>query len=81
MLSNIDLELRVRVIVTPIPIGLLIPNFELREVPILAMIFLRPHAVCPVFMIILCVIVIVFRVVIALVIRTHHARRQDQRRN
>jgi hypothetical protein len=68
ILSNIDLQQGVGVVVTPSPVGPLILLFKLREVLVFAMVLLYPHSICLVFVVIPLVVFVAFFVVVDLVI-------------
>src|SRR5579863_12408 len=64
-LANTNLELRVRMLVTPSPIGLLVVLFQLGEIAVFAMILFGVHAVCLIFMSVPLMIVVVIFVMVA----------------
>jgi hypothetical protein len=68
VLSYFDVELRVGVVVAPIPIGLLVPFLQPRKIVIFAMILLSPHAIGAIFMIVPIVVVFVSCIVVTPII-------------
>jgi hypothetical protein len=63
-LSNIDLQLSVRMVVTPIPVGLLVSGIQPVKIGVFAMPFLDPHVIRPIFVIVPGVLVVMLRILV-----------------
>ena len=63
-LTDVDLQHRVRVLMPPSPISLLILGTKPVEIPVLAMVLLHVHAIRPVFAVIPMMFVVVISILV-----------------